>query len=344
GGVDFRVTADCLKTLIRAIYRPKLMEKILMDEPYIIVLSILSPGVLMALANSGSLEKGTRMWIRKDEQLARMFATIFTLAGKMTLSRTLDAQLADIRNHSDILHDEVIHGFRTELSYHVALQTLTVLANKKTADKSLTEFGFSNLADRTTAMLEKSYMLDLEASWHDLSLLGKLRAMKDAYVWRKNSTEYFVPSKSADLKGRYTISLNSCFTRARNRLISSIKTNATAVQRRAVRAAIASITGSLSTIGRHLPELFAFANIMIIFSVLMDILLKAKMIVKDRLETKRQLKQLEHEQKAEKLIILHSKTNGGEMTYQEFVDFVADMHPDLLETLYLLSGNLVQEQ
>nr|SCO64877.1 Polyprotein [Carrot thin leaf virus] len=342
-----RVGGDAMKLLIKSIYRPELMREIIEEEPYLIVLSVCSPGVLLALANSGSLEVGIRRWIRDDAPVARMFAAIYTLAGKMTLARTLEEQLTFIRQSSPVLFEEVVHGCKLSASYKVALETITLIHEQNSTDTSLLEIGFRTLQDKSAAMLEKSYLRELEESWGELNLYGKYLAVKQAYKYRNVSSEFFNPAKQADLKGRYHISLRSCLTRTRDGFKNGVTRSVNYVGQGFFRMLTASLTFSLRRISKHLPEVFALMNVMLVLSLFVEILNKLQVFVLNH----RQLKIESLERKGDdewlELMSVHKlmkAKNGEDPTIEEFEEYIHNYHPRLVGVMKEALGDDVQHQ
>nr|AIB00274.1 polyprotein [Lettuce mosaic virus] len=202
-------TRPNLQRLIKAIYRPRMMRSLLTEEPYLLILSIVSPGVLMALYNSGSLERTMHEFLQTDHKLSAIAQILKHLAKKVSLARTLTVQNAILEDGAGSLNEILDAPAGRSLSYRLAKQTVEVMMARSDMDKELVNVGFSVLRDQKNELIEKSYLMDLEDSWHALPLCGKLSAMRASRRWRDTSTPEVTPTGAADLKGRYSISVGS---------------------------------------------------------------------------------------------------------------------------------------
>nr|BDC33800.1 polyprotein [Vallota mosaic virus] len=170
GGTTSPTTAwDLSKLLIRGIYRPHMMQQILLDEPCILALAILSPSVLIALFNSGSLDRAASIWMGKQDSIVRMVAILEMLTKKVSTSRLLVEQRQVLEMHARPVFEEVFSGFKIQASYNLVLDALQVVIAMQEADERLTHFGFLTHDMRTIEIFEKNYQIELQASWNDLS-------------------------------------------------------------------------------------------------------------------------------------------------------------------------------
>nr|WDS52206.2 MAG: polyprotein [Konjac mosaic virus] len=318
---------NAFSLVIKGIYRPKVMLQILEEEPYLLMMTLLSPGVMIALANSGSLERGMQMWIRRDEGIARMFAVIYTLAAKVTTARTLERQLNIIQETAPALFNEIFDGFRTMMSYRMALDLIEVTRNKADSNRTLLEHGYSIFVKSTYEMLEKNYLAELEASWAELSWLGKSRAIWHSRTAFRFSRESLSPVATADMGGKYYLSFQSCVKQTQKRLSSILKQSVTNVQQRMRSTLVSTLSMGFGLINRHMAEIFVTINVLFVVKLFMDIVVQANKLILERQQAGQKIAMLQEEKQLleiEKLYSDYVKEHKCEPTREEFLKCILD--------------------
>nr|QZQ78993.1 polyprotein [Carrot virus Y] len=323
-----------ISLLIKAMYRPKMMEKLLMEEPYLLVMSVMSPRVLLALFNSGSLEHATHMWIKRDQNIAQVATMLSALSGKVTLAKTINEQLATINKHSSAMLENVFRGTRTNMSYIQAISTLTLIDARGQTDAVLDAHGYQILPVSLYEVMEKIYQKELDASWGELSLWEKLQAMRYARRWRKYCLEPLIEPNNRGLQDRYDISLKSSL----GKMKKFVKTQNVAICKRWSSFAITIkqrvFSKSLSLFVGMLPNVFSFINTLIIVNVLLGIIAQSKKMIDDHQMNKQRIADAKYEKNLdilEGLYLSFVKTKGFQPTHGEFIEYVCKLNPGLVD-------------
>uniref|UniRef100_A0AAU6NE54 Genome polyprotein n=1 Tax=Ethiopian yam virus TaxID=3123104 RepID=A0AAU6NE54_9POTV len=322
-----------VKILIRSVYKPKLLEQVLMEEPYLLVFAMVSPCVLMALFNSGSLERATQLWIRGDNDLTFISSALSTLAQKVSISRSLLDQLDVINETASPLLDRIFVGTKPNVSYMLAINFLTRLKNRRESDESLNSLGFRNLTLTSCHFVEKNYAALLELEWNALSWLEKcsLTYHSQRHAWRYSIT--LLPAKTADFGGRYSAS--AAFALARFGSKTSSKMSSLMVQcHDGIRSRLRrTVCKSINLVRFLFPEFMTFLNTLVVIAFVVKIFsVINQMILEHRVATQ-QVECGKTVAISEKVSQLHKiyMTGQGEKTAHGFVEYVRKMSPDLLD-------------
>ncbi|ADT71770.1 polyprotein [Potyvirus apii] len=331
---DIATQGVSFSMLIKALYRPKMMELILRDEPYMLVLSVLSPSILMALFNSGSLEHATHMWIRKDQNIAQIATMLSALAGKVTLARTINEQLSIINRHGSSMLENVFRGTRPNVSYIQAINVLTMIESRGSANEVLEMHGFQIFPVDLYETMEKIYQKELDTSWSDLSLCGKLRAMRYSRQWRKYSLKTSNLQETRDTKGKYSISLESL--RGGTQKFVSTKSAAICQRWNLITSTLKQkvFSKSLSLFVGLLPKIFNVVNTLIVMNLLLSIITQSRRMIYEHRESKQKLANSDFDKRVdilEEIYDTYIAVNKVQPTCEEFVEYVQKVNPDIVE-------------
>ncbi len=258
-------------TLIKAIYRADLMRDILTHEPYLVMLAVLSPGVLLALFNSGSLEVATRMWIRQDQNIAQIMTMLSILAAKVSVSKVLLEQKRIIEMNAEHLLRATDHTFFPCKSIDTAICALTVMDEEHKSDQALRDNGFYAHLLNSSEILEKSYMEDLEASWLELSLWARLRLIFQSRKLHKKYLGFVELENRTGTIGRYSTSLSACLTMMKHnftRCVKKIKSKTKTRMYNIVGRVTCAMVGNCKYL---FPDLVHFMNVLTVLGFLLTI-------------------------------------------------------------------------
>nr|CAJ15516.1 polyprotein [Lily mottle virus] len=332
GGRKFTVEYEAVKLLIKAIYRPKLMRTLMEDEPYLICLAMCSPGVLIALFNSGSLETAINYWIARHKDTAQIFALLTVLATKVSVARTLTEQLAILSDHATDVLKIMDRTFATQHSVSLVHTFLMQLEEKRHTDVSLVGSGFANLSATTHELMEKNYLAELDASWQDLSLLEKCSQMRWSFRSPQQFSNELHPSASTDLNGRYNTSVRALSTRYMNNLRKSVCTKYHNMKIRTHQFIGRQVCNSIMGSSRFFPDLAQCVHILAIFSILLNIIRTINIYTSEYIRLKNcELSQIE-EKRWNKLLHtfdMMEKIDGQKPTLIEFTKHLKQWDPEL---------------
>nr|APZ75429.1 polyprotein [Jasmine virus T] len=344
GGIVDTTKTDVagIKLLIRAIYRPAMLREILESEPHLIVMSILSPGVLMAMYNSGTFEEATRRWITKDQSLTNVASMLSLLACKIRMASSLTMQSQIIDAHAGNLLESMITGTRPNLSYALAIQTLLKFKERTETDKSLIDVGFASFRERSLPITEKIFLQELEDSWRDLSWWEKLLQIRRSQKAHRLISKPLIPEKNADLGGRYDTSLTYSVGRIKQSVATFIAQRCSRVKEYVSRVTRLSYAKSLSCINYLVPDILRFVNVAIIVSATLSVLNVIQGTISNYKQAQYYKQEIEAQERYRKLKQYYyalSKKIGVQPTTDEFIEYVRHVDPKMEEYATELVGS-----
>nr|NP_734155.1 P3 protein [Lettuce mosaic virus] len=330
-----------LQRLIKAIYRPRMMRSLLTEEPYLLILSIVSPGVLMALYNSGSLERTMHEFLQTDQRLSATAQILKHLAKKVSLAKTLTIQNAILEGGAGSLNEILDAPAGRSLSYRLAKQTVEVMMARSDMDKELVDVGFSVLRDQKNELIEKSYLMDLEDSWRALPLCGKLSAMRVSRRWRDTSTPEAIPTGAADLKGRYSISVGSVSKSAILHLKGICSGAVKRVKDKWVGVQVQGVKWLAKSVHYMIPELTNILNVGTLLLTLISLGVRFRSLTGQFKEMKYK-ETLAREEELRKRIRTYNSTyyeiHGKHADAKQITKFITHHDPKLLEVVEFYEG------
>nr|AWJ58395.1 polyprotein [Plum pox virus] len=331
-----------VKLLIRSIYKPQVMEQVLKEEPYLLLMSVLSPGVLMALFNSGSLEKATQYWITRSHSLAAITSMLSALAAKVSLASTLNAQMSVIDEHAAVLCDSVFDGTKPYASYMMAVKTLERMKARTESDHTLNDLGFSVLRQATPHLVEKSYLQELEQAWRELSWSERFSAILESQRWRKHIPKPFIPKDAADLGGRYDISVRSLLGSQYKRLKDAVRRKRDDVVCYTHQSMGKLFCKAIGISTSFLPSTLKMFDMLIIFGLLLSIGATCNSMINEHKHLKQVAADREDKKRFKRLQVLYTRLSekiGCTPTADEFLEYVQGENPDLLKYAEDLIGD-----
>nr|QED45059.1 polyprotein [Leek yellow stripe virus] len=269
------MTTSTLHMLITSIYKPKRFRQIIEQEPFTLVLSVLSPAIMQAMLNNKSFEQGISFWIHRDRNITQIMAILQTLARRIPVSDSLQDQMCFLENNVETLHRLIERTNHTMHSRVLANDVVSTVYNKSLADKSLLEEGFINTIDLSREIYEKNYQELLQEQWREQALSQKLFssiATAKSYLQNVGRTTLNAP----DLKGRArTYTTQSLGAIARTG--SAVKGNAQRYCSTWYYSVIKQIFFySLHSVKRLCPDLLTYCSIVGIFYYMVNIFIKVK--------------------------------------------------------------------
>ncbi|QER90702.1 polyprotein [Noni mosaic virus] len=336
GGEKLMNEASAMSVLIKSIYRPKLMEKVLSEEPYLITLSLLSPGLIMALHNSGALEKATHLWIQHDSSITLLFSMLSTLAHRVSIAESCLMQMAILEQEAASIYECIVSGFRPQASYITAINVLNKIMARGHADESIYLAGFRPFRMRSVELIEKNYLAELEDSWRELTWLEKFSSIKESHKWRPAITNVCVPKKRADLGGRYDVSIQLLLGKVKEsgqKHMLKCRENITSCFRTVRRRMVTSLTACAYYC---VPDILKLINVLLVLSLLCQIAYTINSFSMDYKKTKQMACEAEDEKNLDVVLTLYdnlSKKLKVEPTFEEFKAYLEAIRPDLIKYL-----------
>nr|AWJ64349.1 MAG: polyprotein [Ornithogalum virus 3] len=187
GGLVRGSNKAVLETLVRAVYRPNELKQLLVDEPYILILALLSPRILRAMTDGGAFEYAIDHWIDHNQTVAGILSQMRILAQRCSVARTLYQQQLCIEKEAHKLFQLVQGCSHFSESKLLVLAQLDLISRRYLTDLQLAAGGFLTDDDYLLASVEKNYDAMLTDSWTGLTFSERLHYVLHA---RKYSRPY----------------------------------------------------------------------------------------------------------------------------------------------------------
>nr|BDX96148.1 polyprotein [Leek yellow stripe virus] len=327
----FDMTTSALHMLITSVYKPKRLRQIVEEEPFILVLSVLSPNIMREMLNNRSYERSINYWLHRDRSITQIAALLQTLARKISVSDHLQDQLRFLENNVETLHrllEKTNHAMHSRVH---ARNVISDMYSKSLADKSLLEEGFVNTIDLSRELYEKNYQELLQEQWREQPLPQKLcSTITTARSYFRGSGQIRLTAPVLrDRAHAYTTRSLGVIARTGNAAKESVKMYCKTYYYSIFKHIFFY---SLNSIKRLCPDLLAYCSVVGAFYYLMSIFLK----VKEHLDVHRSLKELkaenEYNRAVKHLDYLYGKLCvklNGLPTENEFLAYIDKKTPDL---------------
>ncbi len=333
--------------LIECAYKPQKLIPLLEEEPYIIIMALESPSVLLTLFNSGALEYMINHWMKRDQDVATMISTVSGLARKISRAEFIQDQIREIRNNARDIQLILDRQSKPWLSYTRAHDYLTVCDSMRDTDTSLDLQGYRSKEFFLCADVERIYARMLAEQWSALTLSEKLRARCFSWASLKPTTEYLIPGGNSGLSVIYNFSPRYCVLEAREVLLKPIRGAMQVVTNLKNKAVALVRKTTVRTINLVFGDMLRLVNVIIVISFLVQIMRDVQKIIIEQQLYKQQQEERNREKDFEQLEALYYKLSGklgGQPTIEEYLEFVGSKRPDLVEKAHLLTNTLVEHQ
>ncbi|QCG75828.1 polyprotein [Sweet potato virus E] len=326
----------CMRTLIKGVYKPKIMHELLSEDPYILLMSVLSPRVLIALFNSGSLEIAMDTWVSKDQTVATIIGTVSELAQKVSVSRVLEQQLRIIETQSHtLLFDSAITRSKTPI-FDLSQRIIRGLSERRESNRVLYEQGHSVVAFATSFdLMEKIWDKLLRQEFAELSWLEKClqtmrlcsfsHVLQSTRMWR--STEGLRDKASDSFTTLRTKSVTLSIACKKNVLHRFADAHAKCVR--------TIVQTALSAIRFAIPDVLKFVNMLLVVNLLLQIAKVAREMVQKHHKAQLDLNAYLFDQEIDKVNVIYDAycmKIGGEPTMNDFLKHIEYINPTLLGT------------
>nr|CAH2618928.1 polyprotein [Salt wort potyvirus]CAI5383977.1 polyprotein [Salt wort potyvirus] len=321
-----------IRTLVKGIFRPRLMERLLIDEPYIMLMSLLSPGILIAMYNNGAFEQAVKLWINEKQSIALIATMLSALAQKVSVADTLLAQYRTMEASAANLCDVTSEGFQMFLSYNTAVGLLLKMRDKAECDSQLLKNGFLSGEKEVVELREKSYLNLLNEAWYDLTWREKLSAIWHSQKLKKSIVKPLSFIGNADMKGLYDISLGAYFAKSANHIKRGCQF-VSGQTRNFVNARIINFsTFFIRQMCHRLPDFSKFLNSVVIISSLTTSVAMCQSIILQQRCMKAQITSQEEEKNEQACLELYEalkRKGDGDFTMDEYLNYVQSINPYL---------------
>nr|YP_004306480.1 P3 protein [Passion fruit woodiness virus] len=331
----------CETTLIKSIFKPKLMMEILKEDPYLLIMGMISPTILVHMYRMRHLEKGIEFWINRDQEVAKIFVVLEQLTTKVAMNDVLLTQLQIINETSSQVLTTLDNCRNRTHGFKPARDLLTMCAENSDSNKVLHGNGFLDLNDQLYSAREKIYADRLKKEWYALNLLERYCA---TWQLKKFSicTERSLTKIAVDGKTQSSVRfVDVCFTKATTYFRSTKDFFVRRIESVSLHVGRKIVNFFLGIIHRCYSDLIYLVNVCIIFSLLvqmMSIVRSSVAASRQEKETLQRFKMKEDEGTVIRMYDLFARTCKGEPVLSEFREHVKEVRPDLLHTLEYMSG------
>nr|YP_006405406.1 P3 protein [Basella rugose mosaic virus] len=316
-----------ITTLIKGIYRPKLLVKLIEDDPYVLMMALCSPKLLISLYNNGSLELATQTWIKKDKDVSLIFMQLSDLAKEMSKADLLIEQLKLMSESASRIRELLPVPIIADKSRIIFNEMLTLKSSIFEADEELSRAGFANYQTRLYEAMEKMYQQQLEQEWRDLGWFGKLSLIIFSQRHRPRSTPALPLTRLKGLEDKFAISATWCAGKIKGHLntvrvcgVNKFKQTVGFVNR-------VLIDKSVYILTRCMQDVFYFINVAVVAQILISTVYMINRWLHQQKVAQMELEYYKYKNSEAKITMLfnnYQKIHGNAPTRAEFIEFLRE--------------------
>nr|BCR39164.1 polyprotein [Mirabilis crinkle mosaic virus] len=320
--------------LIKGIYRPKQLVALIESDPYVLMMALVSPKLLISLYNNGALELATQRWISKNADVAMIFVQLSDLAKEMSKADLLVEQLKMISETATRINDINAAPTAPSLAHVEFKEMLMVKSCMFSADEELLRAGYANYQMRLYEAMEKMYHQQLEQEWRELGWLEKFSLITFSQKHKPKCTPSLPLTRLDDIEDKFAISTTWLVGKMKERLVATKECGAKSIQncKNFVRRTL--VDRSVNIITRCMKDVFYFVNVSIVAHMLLSMLVLVHGWVKKQKAIQMELEYYKYRNIAAKISMLHGnyiKIHGTAPTKEEFIEFLRENDEKLLE-------------
>nr|UZN89712.1 polyprotein [Shallot yellow stripe virus] len=321
------------KSLVKAIFSKRHFDRILRDDPYVLLFSMLTPTVIMRMLHDDLYVKASQLLIMHDDDLARIASTLQIMAERVSRHKVFVVQMRIISEAArDILG--FTEGFHNTDSSQTARHLLEMLNEQDLADFDLLAQGYVASTQKLYEMKKKCF----DTIYHDylrgLSLCQKLgcewRSLKYNYRARKSYQSEERPTCTTIVKDCLVQCSSATQSYVRQRVVKCYLGATNVIRSMARRGCYVAIRA----ISSLYKDILVYINIFVVLSILLTMW---NTVVGIRTNYKRlQLEELKiqwskQSSQVEKLYTQYMKEHKDKPTKEEFQEYISDHSDSLLE-------------
>nr|ALI31844.1 polyprotein [Sugarcane mosaic virus] len=336
-----------LKSLTKNMFKPERIKQIIEEEPFLLMMAVASPTVLISLYNNCYIEQAMTYWIVKNQGIAAIFAQLEALAKKTSQAELLVLQMQILEKASNQLRLAVTGLNHVDPAKRLLWSHLEAMTTRSEMNKELIAEGYALYDERLYTLMEKSYVDQLNQSWAELSYYGKFSAIWRVYRVKKYYKPFLTVRKSVDLGAVYNISathlISDLVQKSRDRASYTLTKLRHSFCDNLERARVKTI----KTIYWFIPDVFRLMHIFIVLSLLTTIANTIIVTMNDYKKLKKQQREDEYESEINEVRKIHAslmKEHNDNLTCEQFIEYIRQTHPRLEEaTLDLTHTGVIHE-
>ncbi len=319
--------------LIKGIYKPKLLEQLIENDPYILFLSMVSPRMLTTLYNTGGIDRALEYYVTRETNVCTLFSMLSFVAQRVSRAHLLQEQMQSIGDCAQQMLEVVKHCEGTQVSIQEVKCMLENFANRLVVDAQLRENGFAVFNTCLYDLREKMYSDSLDKAWNELNLLEKSSAMYIWYKQRKFSTDALASTKSRAVEDKFAISFGWLRDRTLARVngvrekVGNVSNRGRAYIRKKV------VSNVARCVKKCFGDIFYFVNVLLVISLLVSIIGFMRTHFDEVRKNKETLALLECERKSTEIYNIYKLmklANSAPPTQDELFETLQSKHPHLV--------------
>nr|QLG00093.1 polyprotein [Maize dwarf mosaic virus] len=341
GTITHKSFSTLISHLIKNMFKPHEMRKIIEEEPFLIMLSVVSPTVLIALYNNCHIENAMAYWITKNQGVAAMFAQLEALAKETSKAELLIQQMSILEKASSQLKLAVMGLNHVDPAKRLLWSHLEVMSSRAATNKELLDQGYALYSDRLYAIIEKTYVDQLNQAWAELSLFGKFSETWRVYKDKKYYKPSLILRKSVDLGAVYNISVTHQISSLVQKSRSQVSSILTKLHQSSCDKLHTLRVKAINTIYWFIPDIFRLIHIFIVLSLLSTVANTIIVTMQDYRKLQKQVREEEYEKEISEVRSIHAKLlkiHENDLTCEQFLQYIHENHPRLIEAAIELSG------
>nr|AOE43465.1 polyprotein [Sugarcane mosaic virus] len=336
-----------LKSLTKNMFKPERIKQIIEEEPFLLMMAVASPTVLISLYNNCYIEQAMTYWIVKNQGIAAIFAQLEALAKKTSQAELLVLQMQILEKASNQLRLAVTGLNHVDPAKRLLWSHLEAMTTRSEMNKELIAEGYALYDERLYTLMEKSYVDQLNQSWAELSYYGKFSAIWRVYKVKKYYKPFLTVRKSVDLGAVYNISathlISDLVQKSRDQASYTLTKLRHSFCDNLERARVKTI----KTIYWFIPDVLRPMHIFIVLSLLTTIANTIIVTMNDYKKLKKQQREDEYESEINEVRKIHAslmKERNDNLTCEQFIEYIRRTHPRLEEaTLDLTHTGVIHE-
>ncbi|BCJ04103.1 polyprotein [Pleioblastus mosaic virus] len=352
---DYIVGGDLLHTsvvhilehLVKGIFDEKKLASIIEEDPFLLILAIESPCVLMNMYNNGNFERVMQYYSTRNMDYVNIFAAMESFAKKVSTADIFAEQLQIMEDAAADIHAKMATTGNNNPTARYIKHHLMVMMNRADMNQELRAEGHTIFDSRAYEIVEKKYIKDIELAWTELNWFGKLRVLQQLYYGKKQSTKCIKPKEGADFGGIYNISpmlLVSGFREKFHTQTSYISTKLLSTYS-SVKHVFRG--GIIKTAYRCMPDMLKMMHVAIVMSCISTIIYSVCATGSEYKRFKRESLKEQIEREEEMTIAIHAqfmRDQNFNGTQDAFLQFISDRYPELLTRAICLTSEEVEHQ
>nr|WJL97673.1 polyprotein [Johnsongrass mosaic virus] len=332
GDLTHKTIVKLIECLIKGIFNKAYLQQIIVDEPFLLLLAIESPCVLINMYNNGNFETAMKYYSTRNMPLTNLFAAMESFAKRVSKADIFAEQIHIMEQAAYDIHARMAGTYVNDPLANYVKHHLIVMMNRADMNAQLKAEGHTIFDNRTYEIIEKKYANDIQASWQELSWSEKLRLVSQLYFTKKPRRQCIKPKESTDLGGIYNISPTLLVSGFHEKFHAKASSTFQKLQSTYNSVKHKFRGGILKTAYRCLPDTIKLMHVAIIMSCVSSILLSVCAAGTEYKKYKREALREQIEREEQMVEALHAQfilDNRFSGTEREFIARIEKNFPHL---------------